>query len=496
MLTKENRIVILCLPESEKNLLPSQEEVISAMDQIAKSDLDRFVPVRKKGIEFNSQLQPVPVVNKRSITNNEIKLDSGKQLDSTVEYSLSNGARVIWNETRGGEKNLSLKIFRKGGYSLNMNVLDIKILEKFLQSYLVNGLNKKELAKYLFGKSMGISPNLSYRFTEMNGSCKIKDTVDFFKLINIYFTDISVDERDVKNFKSQLLKSLNTSKGVHSLYEDSVKNRRYLYYPLSQELTTEAINSITAEKLMDLYKEVFYNPTGYTFVFSGPLAAQEAKPLIEKYIATIPATSITASDIYSQTPFYKEPIINSGEIVIRYKGDNLISSKASVTRYYHVNLDYTAANYLNIKVLTYILRERYMKSIREERGGTYHVGVSYDLLRQPEGIAQITIEFDTDPKLVDDLLGVVQQEFETFAKFGPTEKEIKEVKLYLEKTYQDKQKEEFSWTSAISNSIQDNPQFQYQEEKLLPQIDSKSLKKIASKLLKSKNRMTFVFEPK
>ncbi len=84
---------------------------------------------------------------------------------------------------------------------------------------------------------MGISPNLSYRFTEMNGSCKIKDTVDFFKLINIYFTDISVDERDVKNFKSQLLKSLNTSKGVHSLYEDSVKNRRYFYYPLYPKMT-------------------------------------------------------------------------------------------------------------------------------------------------------------------------------------------------------------------------------------------------------------------
>ncbi len=63
-----------------------------------------------------------------------------------------------------------------------------------------------------------------------------------------------------------------------------------------------------------------------------------------------------------------------------------------------------------------------MKFHKRERGGTYHVGVSYDLLRQPEGIAQITIEFDTDPKLVDDLLGVVQQEFETFAKFGPTEK--------------------------------------------------------------------------
>ncbi|MFA6335128.1 MAG: insulinase family protein [Bacteroidales bacterium] len=495
-LTKENRVIMFVMPESDKSLLPSEEEVLKAVEEVSDAETERFIPVRKKGIEFTRKLEPVSILNSREITNRDIKLTSDRQLDSTVEMTLSNGAKVIWKEHHKGGNNVNFTAFKKGGYSLNQNILDIKLMDDFAQYYLVNGLNKQELTKWLQGRSISIKPNLSYRYSELSGSFAIKDSLDFFKLLNIYFTDINVDERDVKNMKVRMLKDLSESKKSRDFYNDSIAKLRYSYNPHDEKFTTESVESITSAKLLDLYKSVYSNPEGFTFVFSGPMSAKDAKPLIEKYIATISNPSCCSSSEDNIKYIYKEPKLNSGDIQLIYKGDNLLSSKASIARYYYCNMDYTASNYLNAKVFTYIMRERYMASIREERGGTYYVGVTNEMFRYPESIAQITIEFDTDPKLVDDLLGVVQQEFETFVKNGPTEKEIAEVKLYLEKIYQDRQKEDYSWTAAVSNAIQGNITFSEDEAKLLSTINAKSLQNFAKKVLKGKNRMTFVFEPK
>ncbi len=496
ILTKENRVIIFVMPQKDKKLLPSEEEVIKACEEISATETERFIPIRKKGIEFTQKLTPVPVLASKVITEKDIRLPAGKQLDSTIEMTLSNGAKVIWKETHTDKNNVSFIAYKNGGYSLNMNVLDLKILDNFKTFYLVNGLNKPELTKWLQGRSVAVKPEITYRNSFFSGSFTVKDSLDFFKLLNLYFTDISVDDRDVNNMKTRMLKDLSEPKKAINFYNDSISKLRYSFNPTEEKFTAEYIKSITSGKLIDLYKSVYSNPKGFTFVFSGPLSANEAKPLIEKYIASITNQSAASADASAQKPVYREPKLNTGDIQLKYKAENLLSTKASIKREYYNKMDYTASNYLNAKVLSYIMGERYMASIREQRGATYHVGVTSNIYRYPESIVDITIEFDTDPKLVDELLNVVQSEFETFAKSGPTEKEITEVKLYLEKVYQDRQKESYKWNEAIVNALQGNITFSDDEAKLLKTINAKSLQDLAKNILKGKNRMTFVFEPK
>ncbi len=79
-----------------------------------------------------------------------------------------------------------------------------------------------------------------------------------------------------------------------------------------------------------------------------------------------------------------------------------------------------------------------MKSIREDKGGTYYVGVTGDLSERPYSKAVFSIDFDTDAPLVDELLEIVQLEIDDLIKNGPTEKEMNEIELYLKKVYKDK----------------------------------------------------------
>lgn len=64
-----------------------------------------------------------------------------------------------------------------------------------------------------------------------------------------------------------------------------------------------------------MYKEVFTNANGFTFVISGPMTAAEAKTTVAKYIGTLKGEKPAVAVKY----VYKEPVMRTGEVSLRYK---------------------------------------------------------------------------------------------------------------------------------------------------------------------------------
>lgn len=135
-----------------------------------------------------------------------------------------------------------------------------------------------------------------------------------------------------------------------------------------------------------------------------------------------------------------------------------------------------------------------MHSIREEKGGTYHVGVVNELLDLPTPTLSFSIDFDTDPTLVDELLEIVQLEIDQLVKNGPTEKEMKEINLYLSKMHKESKKET-NWANIIINALKGEEDLTSNEEKLINTMSLKEIHKFAKDFFKTTNRMTFIFEP-
>ena len=135
-----------------------------------------------------------------------------------------------------------------------------------------------------------------------------------------------------------------------------------------------------------------------------------------------------------------------------------------------------------------------MKSIREEKGGTYHVGVTGEMSRFPDNSVYFSVDFDTDPALVDELLEIVQLEIDQLVATGPTQKEMREIKLYLEKVYND-QIEETPWLSIISDALRQIPDIATPAKKLVNKMEAEEIHKFAKRVFTTGNRMTFVFEP-
>ncbi|MFA6759200.1 MAG: hypothetical protein WCR61_07765, partial [Bacteroidales bacterium] len=115
-------------------------------------------------------------------------------------------------------------------------------------------------------------------------------------------------------------------------------------------------------------------------------------------------------------------------------------------------------------------------------------------VKYPSPILTYEIDFDTDPTLVDDLIEIVQLEVDKLVKDGPTEKEMKEIDLYLRKVYKDRDPKP-NWSSIIENAIKKEENLSLEEKNLLNKMDAKEIRKFAKTIFKSGNRMTFIFEP-
>ena len=488
ILSLENRVIIFAVPESDKEYLPTEDQVLALLDEIKETSLDKFIPLTEKDMVMKTTPVSGKITKERALASKDLNIKYEKSLDSTIEWTLANGAKVIWKEEKGKEKVVRMRAFRPGGYALPEDPLLARIMERYMSNFHVNGFNKNELTKWSSSKGILVKPSVSMRHNEFSGSFELKEPEEFFKLLHMYFNQVAADERDVNNTKTQLIKNIRNNQGEVNRFRDSVTKLKYNFNPLTVPFTEEFVNNITAKKLTDLYYKHFGNPDGYTFVFTGPMDATKGKALVEKYIASLNGDKIKIPALK-----YKESSFRKGEVSLRYKAKNMLSTKASVSRIYSGEVDYTAENSMMAKFITYILRDRYMKSIREEKGGTYHVGVTGDLSRMPENSVNFSIDFDTDPALVDELLEIVQLEIDKLVASGPTQKEMREIKLYLEKVYKD-QTEDTAWLTLISDALRQIPDIATPAKKMVDKMDAGDIHTFAKKVFTTGNRMTFVFE--
>jgi zinc protease len=442
-----------------------------------------------KKISIPEIKSPGAILSAKEADSKYYGISFSEPLDSTVEWTLSNGAKVIWKEEKSDDKTIKMKAFRRGGLARNIDPIEFNLYNKFRLYYAVNGLERSELERWMRNNNLSLRTNIKYRTEEFGGTFEAGSEEKFFALLHHYINDVSATDKAIENIKRRILRDIETGDSEKSKYQDSVNSVKFSYYPTDVKFTEEYVNNITSEQLMNLYNTFFSNPAGYTFIFTGNLSAQKAKPLVEKFLASIPEENGHSFDAT-----YKEPIYNKGEVYLKYEAEDMLSTKASVERIYHGEAKYTTENSLLSKFTTYILRDRYMKSIREEKGGTYYVGVTGDLSERPYSKAVFSINFDTDAPLVDELLEIVQLEIDDLIKNGPTEKEMKEIELYLKKVYKDDDKPT-DWSTIIRNAILGRENITLEEEKYLDKVTPSKVKKFAKSIFTAGNKMTFIFQP-
>ena len=87
---------------------------------------------------------------------------------------------------------------------------------------------------------------------------------------------------------------------------------------------------------------------------------------------------------------------------------------------FYKEMKYNLKDAYTVSILGSILTNRYTKSIREEQGGTYGVGVSGGASREPVNSYGVNMQFDCDPSKAAELKPLLYVEIDKIIKDGVT----------------------------------------------------------------------------
>ena len=129
------------------------------------------------------------------------------------------------------------------------------------------------------------------------------------------------------------------------------------------------------DKSLAFYKERFADASASTFVFVGSFDIEAMKPLVEQYLASLPATHRPSEwkDLGIQAP--------AGVVERRVEMGSEPKSRTAIV--FTGPLQNDLAKGIAYQAMADVLQTRLRDTLRETLGGTYNVNVSPGITRRP-----------------------------------------------------------------------------------------------------------------
>lgn len=419
MISDKNQVVTLYGPDKDGFVLPTEEEIETAV----------LAAQAKKYDAPKEERVPTKLMTKLPKSG---KIVSEKDVSNGYrEFVLSNGMRVYARNTDFEADNISMKLFSLGGRNVypDSDVPSMQYLESVIESSGVADFSERVLDKMLAGKQANVKPFVADNTEGMRGSSSIKDFETMLQLTHLYFTAPRRDDAAFKSLMNRQVSFLaNRDANPSVQYNDSVVSILYGNHPRQIPMRKEDLGKVSHDRIMQIYSERFANAGDFCMILTGNIELKKLRPLLCRYLASLPANDT------------REQLIDRG-VNIRKVNETHIFTKQQATPsaltniYLTAPMEYSADNDMRIDVLCQLMRMVYTEKVREEKGGTYGVSIRGSMQQFPANEAFVHINFRTDPEKYDDLIPIIYEQLYAMAANGPDEKDLQKVKEYELKTY-------------------------------------------------------------
>ena len=474
-----NTLIFASGPDKEDVTMPIDETLGIAMYGASKREV---LPYEDVAIDK-------PLIAK-AIKAGKVSKESKNTALDAVEWTLSNGAKVIIKPTQFRQDEISFSGFSSGGTSLlsDADWAATRIMMNVVGTSGVGEFSTTALNKMLTGKKVNVMPSLSELSQNINGSCSPNDLETMLQLAYLYFTQPRFDQDDYDIAIGRMRNNLK-SQSAEPFYtlNDTISNYMSNFHLRGTPLREEDLDKMSLAKMQEVYKKRFANPGAFTFVFVGNIDLKTAKPLIEKYLG-----GLTGNKKESWKDLDRYP--KQGEVKNHFERQMKVD-KASVYIIFNGELANTLENSMAMNYLSRILRIRYVEEIREKRGGTYGASASGGISTFPKERYQLFVSFDTDPKMKDELIEVAYDEIKKIAEFGPPVEDFQKSEENMKSQFDQNLKENGYWSNVLYNYYYYGKDIHNTWKDTFSKTDRKAIQDFAKEILKQKNVIEIVMLP-
>ncbi len=481
-ITDENRVVIVTGIDKEGVTLPTEEEILATLNDI---DLENIEPY-EDNISEEGLIENPP-------TPGEVVGESENETTGTTELTLSNGVRIVVKETDFQNDEILMSAYSIGGHSIypDEDYQSASMSSTIVGQGGIKDLSLIDLQKTLTGKTVQVSPYIGALREGFNGNAAPKDFETMLQLIHLYFTQPRKDETSYQSLMSRYKMIIqNIMASPENYYSDQVTKIMTQDHPRGGGFPTdEELDQIDLDRAFEIYQDRFSNAGDFIFFFVGNLDLEEAKPLFETYLGSLPNTG--------RTETWKDVGVRPPDAPLDEKVYKGTDPKSQVTINFIGERDLEKPKRYLLNSLGEVLSNRLIDILREDESGVYSARASGSASSKPYENYRFNIRFPCGPDNVDRLITAAFTELENIQKNGVSEEDIIKVQEGQSLDWEENQKRNRWWISRLNS-------YYYNEndldgwndfETFVENLNSDDLQSIANELIDLEKAIKIVLYP-
>ena len=431
-----NMVIMNFNQEKEGAVYPTSEQLLGAVQTARTADIQAYV----------DNVKDEPLIKELPKPGKIVKETKSDKFDYTT-LTLSNGATVILKPTTFKDDEIMMMAESKGGNSLygegdyaNCQLFDIVVGMSGLGEF-----DYTELDKALAGKNARVSLSLSNSYERAQGTTPKKDLETLFQLTYLKFTNLKKDQKSVDRIMSLIETELkNRSLDPENVFSDSVEyilgNRSWRNKPFD----VDVLHQMNYDRVLQIAKERFANAADFTFYFVGSFDEATIKPLIEQYIASLPAQKGVKENYKNVAEW---PV---GKVVNHFTRTMETPKAMANMFWYTLDEPYSLESSIKTRVAGQVLDKIYLQKIREEAGAAYSPHASAEMSIVGDKVCtMMNGDVQMHPEKRDIALQIMRDATNDIAN-NVDEVALKEIKELMIKRHDTSIKENSYWLNVLS----------------------------------------------
>jgi zinc protease len=409
-----------------------------------------------------------------------------------TEWSLSNGARVVLKPTDFAADEIIGQAASFGGHARikDASFESARHAADVVQAGGVGQLDRLTLAKALSGKVVSVNPWINELQEGIGSRFAPKDAETAFQLLHLYLTAPRRDEQAFSVWRERFREQLrNRDLTPEAVFADALALKLWGKQPRRLPPTLASVDEVNLDTALHIYSERFADVGDFTFVFVGKIDEAALRPLVERYLASLPAKG--RKEKFKDLGLHRskgvtEVTVHAGKeqktsLLLMFHGDSKWSNDA------HTDLD-SLNNYLRIRV---------REVLREKLGNVYAPSVSYSFDRLPHDSYWLSIYFESKPGEIDVLLQATREVIADLKKSGVSAVDLEKLRSERRRDIEEYYRSNGFWLQHLGDKYQMNedPKQILILHELTKRVTSENVRRAAQKFLRDEQYVIARLEP-
>jgi zinc protease len=477
-------VIFYSAPEREGLAVPTEADLTAVLAAVKTAEIEA-----PKATVSNE-----PLMDAAALAGSKVKKEEAGEFGTTV-WTLENGMQIIVKPTEYKKDEIMMKTVANGGRSILADELmpsfESNIFATYLNSSGVSKFPESQLTKMLTGKVVGVSPYIGELEHGVSASGSPKDLETMMQLMYLYYTAPRFEASEFEAGFNQVKAIIpNLLKQPNMVFSKVLQETMLSNSPRRPFISEEMLEKVSIENIKKGYTQLMAAQTGLKVYITGNVNLEELKPMVEKYIGSLPALSRKG------TSWVDEGIQAPKGIQKNHFTTPMETPKTSVAIIYNGTMEKNLENDVKMSVLSSVLDQLYTKTIREDEGGTYGVSTMAEIGGEPKPEFAIMIIFDTDETKAPKLIELAKQGLKDIAQNGPNAEYVTKARENMIKAFPERQIHNsywhnlaYQWYSHGRNNF--NNYIETVEKVATPE----SIQKFVQEILSQGNEFELVMNP-